>query len=251
MAEKTADSEASGSEEESKEETRSESSAGPSESPKKAKKKKGKRSKRPIPETEDEINSPDKHTLGMLGVLCGLSLVLWAFAHGACNYHPPKETRRPRNVPTAELAREPKDAAIEVVHRWATLNFAGALELAKGPLPDAIAKDKASCDASAADCARKRDNLKKAVLTKGVLLEREPSSAVARVTVDGSEGGPKNYIVRVERDGSIWKATSRDVDDGTFKPKPSQPVSIQLMPAASGVAPAAQPHPPHPGHENH
>jgi hypothetical protein len=230
-------------------EARSESSV-PSERPRKAKKKKAKRPKLPIPETEEEIDSPNRQTLGMLGVLCGLTLILWGFAHGACNYHPPKETRRPRQVPTAELAREPKDAAIELVHRWATLNLAGALELAKGSLSDEIAKDKASCDQNAADCKRKSAELDKTVLTSAVLLEREPQTAAARVTVRGLDGGPKNYIVQLERDASYWKATSRAVDDGTYKVKPAAPVGMlspmmmQPRPAGSGAVPPSMP----PGH---
>ena len=252
----TEESESGATEQETKTEASSESSA-PSERPRKAKKKKAKRPKLPIPETEEEIDSPNRQTLGMLGILCGLTLILWGFAHGACNYHPPKETRRPREVPTAELAREPKDAAIELVHRWATLNLGGALELAKGPLSDEITKDKASCDQNAADCKRKSAELKKAVLTSASLLEREPQTAAARVTVRGLDGGPKNYIVQLERDASFWKATSRVVDDGTYKVKPSSPMGMNLSPmmmkppmaAGSGTVPPSPPgHGPGDGH---
>lgn len=227
-----------------------------SDRPKKAKKKKSKRARLPIPQTEEEIDSPNRQTLGMLGVLCGLTLILWGFAHGACNYHPPKETRRPRNVATADLAREPKDAAIELGQRWATLNYSGAEELAKGPLLEELAREKASCAASAAECSRKQAARKKTVLTTGTLLEREPQTATVRVTHHGLDAGAKNYIVQVERDAAHWKATSRVVDDGTFKTRPSPGMGVSVAPgpmprpAASGAVPAP-PHPPHPGHENH
>jgi hypothetical protein len=253
------ESESPAAEEEDKAETRSESRASASERPRKGKKKKSKRPRLPVPESEEEIDSPNRQTLGMLGVLCGLTLILWGFAHGACNYHPPKETRRARQVPTAELAREPKDAAIELVQRWATLSWAGAQELAKGPLSDEIAKDKAACEANAAECDRKRGALKKTVLTTAALLEREPATATARVTVHGLEGGLKNYIVTVERDANLWKATSRVIDDGTFKPKPpSAPpgMNVSMMPgtppvpAGSGVTPIKMA-PSAPGHEGH
>lgn len=225
--------------------------AGTSERPKKAKKKKAKRPKLPIPQTEEEIDSPSRQTLGMLGVLGALTLILWAFAHGACNYHPPKETRRPRNVTTADLAREPKDAAIELAQRWATLDFARAQELVKGPLVDELAKEKAQCDANP-ECGKKREALKKSVLTTAELLERDPQNATVRVTHHGLGEGPNKYIVKVERDTPHWKATSRVVDDGTFKPKPPTGMSVSIVPtpAASGVVPAPA-HPPHPGHADH
>ncbi|HYQ17302.1 MAG TPA: hypothetical protein VEQ58_16130, partial [Polyangiaceae bacterium] len=31
---------------------------------------------------------------------------------------------------------------------------------------------------------------------------------------------PERHIIRVERDQLIWKTVSREVDDGSFKPRP-------------------------------
>ena len=79
---------------------------------------KKKKLKRRIPQTEAELDSPSKQTMGMLGILAIMTIVMWAFARGGCNYHPPKETRVPRKVTTAELAHDPKNAAIELQQRW-------------------------------------------------------------------------------------------------------------------------------------
>ena len=63
-----------------------------------ARPKKSKKPKPPIPQTESEIDAPDRLTLVVLGFMGVVTLVLWGFARGACNYHPPRETRRPRPV---------------------------------------------------------------------------------------------------------------------------------------------------------
>src|SRR6188508_2025215 len=94
--------------------------------PRKKKKKKGSKRKLTRPLSEAEINAPDTQTMVMLGALTAMTIILWVWAHAGCNYHPPRETRRPRDVTTAELTREPKDAAIEFQHRLITQNYKGA-----------------------------------------------------------------------------------------------------------------------------
>ena len=84
----------------------------------------------PPPLTEDEIDSPTRQTLGMLGVIGIMTLCMWVFARGGCNYHPPKESRDPRKIELVDLAREPKDAALEFELRLSMKSFGGALELA-------------------------------------------------------------------------------------------------------------------------
>ena len=116
------------------------------------KKKKARRPKTPEPVDEAKINMPDVQTLGMLGVIGVVTLVLWALAHAACNYHPPRETRRPRVVKTEEFAREPKGAAVEAVQRLTLLNHAGALELSAGSFAEMVKKEQAACAADRAGC---------------------------------------------------------------------------------------------------
>jgi hypothetical protein len=213
------------------------------------KKKKLKRPKPPIPKTEEEIDSPSKMTVGMLGVLGLLTVIMWALARGACNYHPPKETRVPRSVTTEDLARDPKNAAIELQQRWLTRDFAGAAELATGEVAQQLQQEKAACNAA---CLAEKKSLSEKVLTSAVVLDANMMGATARVTSVGLPGGPKVFLLRMERAESIWKATLRKPDDGTaLPPLPASPHDAPTMqfspaasaPAASGsAAPAGLPH---------
>jgi len=192
----------------------------PSAAPKK-KKKKAKPAAPPPPMTEEEIDSPTNQTLGMLGVIGIMTLCMWVFARGGCNYHPPKETRDPRKVELVDLARDPKDAAMEFELRWSTKRWAGALELAKGPMVEQVKQQQQACDANPA-CAQKASELRSTVLVSAELLERDPMHSVSRVTTVGTGGKPERHIIKVERDQQIWKTVARDVDDGSFKPRPPQ-----------------------------
>jgi len=211
------------------------------------KKKKLKRPKPPIPKTEEEIDSPSKMTVGMLGVLGVMTVIMWALARGGCNYHPPKETRVPRVVTTEELARDPKNAAIELQQRWLTHDFAGAAELATGEVAQQLQQAKAACNAA---CLAEKKSLAEKVLTSAVVLDANMMGATARVTSVGLPGTPKVFLLRMERADSIWKATLRKPDDGTpLPPLPSSPhdaPTMQFTPApvasASAAAPGALPH---------
>jgi len=214
------------------------------------KKKKLKRPKPPIPKTEEEIDSPSKMTVGMLGVLGVLTVIMWALARGGCNYHPPKETRVPRVVTTEELAHDPKNAAIELQQRWLTRDFAGAAELATGEVAQQLQQEKAACNAA---CLAEKKSLSEKVLTSAVILDANMMGATARVTSEGLPGNPKVFLLRMERADSIWKATLRKPDDGTpLPPLPASPhdmPTIQFTPppsapagSASAAAPGGLPH---------
>ena len=213
------------------------------------KKKKLKRPRPPIPQTEEEIDSPSKMTVGMLGVLGVLTVIMWAMARGGCNYHPPKETRVPRVVTTEELARDPKNAAVELQQRWLTRDFAGAAELATGDAAAQLQRDKAACNAA---CLAEKKSLAEKLLTSAVIIEANMMGATARVSSVGLPGGPKVFLLRMERADSIWKATLRKPDDGTpLPPLPASPhdlPAIQFSPASSAsaagsaAAPAGLPH---------
>jgi len=217
----------------------------PSPSAEGATKKKKKRSKIARPLTENEINVPDLQTLGMVGVMAGLSIVLWIFAHAGCNYHPPRETRRPRDVTTQELTRDPKDAAIELEQRLASANYKGALEIAAGPLVAEMQREQTSCSADAAGCAA-RKKAGESAITSAVVLEREGTNAKVRVTTHRLPGGPKTHLVLAERDGGVWKVTARLPDaPGARLPAPSLPQAppqqMQFMPMPGGSAPMLAP----------
>ena len=209
------------------------------------KKKKAKRPRPPIPQTEEEIDSPTKLTVGMLGVLGIMTIIMWAFARGACNYHPPKETRVARKVTLAELAHDPKNAAVELQQRWLTRDFDGALELANGPVVDQIKQDKAACDAA---CLAKRPELEKVVLTSAQIMDASPLGATARATTVGLPDGAKSFYYRMERADLIWKAAERTVDTGAPYVSPNAPPEMPAAPASASAAPAASGAAPTPHH---
>jgi hypothetical protein len=199
----------------------------------------------PPPPSEDEIDSPNRQTLGMLGIIGIMTLCMWIFARGGCNYHPPKETRDPRKVELVDLARDPKDAALEFELRFAMKSFGGALELAKGPMVDLVKEQQKICDADPG-CSQQASTLRGAVQATAQLLERDAFKAVSRVTTTGTGGKAERHIIRVERDGQIWKTVAREVDDGSFKPRPqtqigSRPDGSLLLrqPGMPGDAPPA------------
>jgi hypothetical protein len=207
--------------------------------PEASKKKKAKRPKPPLPRTESEIDAPDRVTLLMLGVMGFMTIVLWAFAKGGCNYHPPRETRRPRAVKTEELARDPKGAALEMQQRLVQYDFDGALELTGGAAEKDVKQRKADCAAKAAACAENRKKNER-VATSAMLLERDMASATVRAT--STDPAKQTNILRLERSGAMWKVVSFAPDDGSFQPKvpPNMepPPGPQMVPPPAGSASA-------------
>ncbi|HVY29429.1 MAG TPA: hypothetical protein VHB79_22880 [Polyangiaceae bacterium] len=209
----------------------------------KKKKKKAKAPAPPPPMTEEEIDSPTKQTLGMLSVIGIMTMFMWIFARGGCNYHPPKETRDPRKVDLVDLARDPKDAALEFELRWSMKSWGGAMELAKGPMLEQVKQQQTTCDANP-NCAKRASELRATVQATAQLLERDMMQAVSRVITTGTGGAPEKHIIRVERDGQIWKTVSREVDDGSFKPRPPQQMMLppgQLLMRQPGMPEPASP----------
>jgi hypothetical protein len=192
----------------------------------KKKKKKLRPPAPPPPMTEEEIDSPTNQTLGMLTVIGIMTLCMWIFARGGCNYHPPKETRDPRKVDLVDLARDPKDAAMEFELRWSMKSWGGAMELAKGPMLTEVKQQQTACDANPA-CAQKASDLRATVQVTAQLLERDMLHSVSRVITVGTGPNAEKHIIKVERDGQIWKTVSREVDDGSFKPRPPELVQMQ------------------------
>jgi hypothetical protein len=141
-------------------------------------------------------------------------------------------------VTTEDLARDPKNAAIELQQRWLTRDFAGAAELATGEVAQQLQQDKAACNAA---CLAEKKSLADTVLTSAVVLDANMMGATTRVTSVGLPGGSKTFLLRMERADSIWKATLRKPDDGTpLPPLPASPHDqpmIQFSPAGSAAAP--------------
>jgi hypothetical protein len=209
-----------------------------SEPPREIERPKKKRKKPPLPRTEREIDAPDRLTLLLLGIMGFMTIVLWGFARGACNYHPPRETRRPRAVKIEELARDPKDAALEMQQRLVQYDFDGALELAVDSAEADVKKRKAECAGKVAECADKKKKNERAA-TVAALLERDMGSATVRATSHTEASGRVANILRLERRGPTWKVTSFAPDDGSFKPAPPQGMEPgQMPPSAMQMVPA-------------
>jgi hypothetical protein len=202
---------------------------------------KKKKPKPVVPTDEREIDAPDKLTITVLGFMGIVTLALWVFARAGCNYHPPRESRRPRAVKIEDLAREPKDAALEMQQRLTQLDFDGALQLATGDAAAEVNKAKADCAAKSQDCAMKRKQLEKSVESTAALLERSPADATVRVTTV-RPGGKDVTLAHMQRQGPIWKVTSRGPDDPNFKPRPPDLPTLQMLAAPPATAIPSPPH---------
>jgi hypothetical protein len=152
---------------------------------------------------------------------------MWGASRFACNAHP-MQTRKPRDIGVSELARDPKGAALELAQRWAGYDYAGALEVAKGPLAEQIKKDQAQCEADKAGCEKKRSEIGEQVMASAVLVSREGERAKARIASHGGATGKDTYVLELELDGAIWKASSRGPDTGpTPAPAPVAPTTAE------------------------
>jgi hypothetical protein len=162
--------------------------------------------------SEDEINSPDKKVLIALFVIFAVTTVSWGAARFACNMHPPESRAAPK-LPTDRLILSAKDAAIEFVQRWRSMDYSGALEVASGgDLVAELQKAKATCASKANECAREREAAA-GRLTTAVVLAQDGFVADARVTTL-LKGAKETYRVRIQRDGTsgAWKAVSKSVE---------------------------------------
>lgn len=188
---------------------------------------------------EREIGAPSKQTLVLLGVMALATLLMWGSARFACNAHP-AQTRKPRDVSTQELARDPKDAALELQQRWNSYDFKGALELAKGAVAAEIAKAQSECDKNPSDCESKKKSVEGQALATAALLSRESGSAKVRVVSRGGAMGDATVVYALEQEGGLWKVSGR-----TTAPTPAP--APTAAPSGSVPAPApsasADPHP--------
>jgi hypothetical protein len=186
---------------------------------------------------ETSIGAPSRQTLVMLGVMALATLTMWGFAKFACNAHP-AQTRKPRDVSTQELARDPKDAALEMQQRWNAYDFMGAMELAKGSMAQEIEKAQTDCEKDKAACDAKRKEVGQKTLATAVLLDRGPATAKVRVSSRGGALGEQSIVYQVEQDGSMWKVSGRTTADGPrLAPTTSAAVPMPTLVAPPGSAP--------------
>ncbi len=218
----------------------------PAPAPRRKKKRGQRRAPAPPPEVSffdplaaKSLDVPSKLTLRLIIALTLLVLGMWVGAVRFCNVQgaPPKQ---PRLATTEQLASTPKDAALELMLRWASEDAASALELAKEPLASRLEKERAACDSNAPACAARRDALAGKVTASAVLLSQEPASAVVRVHL--AEGGSQpagDYLLELEREGPIWKTKDARPDDGSFVAPQRAPAPSEVEPALPSPAPSA------------
>jgi len=181
---------------------------------------------------ETEIRAPSRQTLLLLGVMAFSTLAMWGSARFACNAHP-AQTRKPREVTTLELSRDPKDAALEMQQRWNSYNFTGALEHATGSIAEELKKGAADCEKDAKACEQKKQAVEGQVLATAALLDKEGSSAKVRVVSRGGALGEQTVVYSVEQVGPSWKVSGRTAAP---TPAPAPPPSGSAAPAPSASA---------------
>jgi hypothetical protein len=157
------------------------------------------------PPSERDINSPDWRALTLLFVIFGVTASSWGAARFACNMHPP-ESKPPPKLTTAQLAANPKDAAIEFIQRARSKDYDGALELALKDARTDLAVESTKCAKNAADCARQREAMA-GLLTNAVVEHQDGMTADALATTY-FKGEKKTFRVKLARDATVWKVVS-------------------------------------------
>ena len=172
------------------------------------------RSSGKLPRSEAQLDEPGWQTLGMLGTVAVATIFMWSLAyfpliHGSsCNAHPP-DSKKPKAGTTAELASTAKDAAIELVQRWMSKDYSGALEIAKGPAADELRREKQACEANKAACDAGRKELEGKVVTMADVLTQDGTLTRTRVYTRVGTNEPQKFLVEVVPEGQLFKVTGR------------------------------------------
>lgn len=196
----------------------------------------------PPPRTERELNAPSPLALSFLGVVFLATFLSWVAAKIACNGRE-APVRQPPELGLEILARQPKDAALELQQRVATGRYREAAELARGDVARELLEADARCQSEPQPCEALRAKAA-TVSTRAVLVGRGPLLAEARVESE-RDGQTERYVLKLQADGNRWYVTSRAPYTGDLlAPLPV----IQVAPVPPGIAapPGAVP-PPAPG----
>jgi hypothetical protein len=144
----------------------------------------------------------ERQALGMAAAVFAVTLVCWGGATFACNKHPP-QYKSPSAVEKQDLARTPKDAAIELRQRELSGDLAGALELAEGAAAEDVKRVQAECGGN---CGGRG-----AALTRAEVVRYEgPQVLVRTLSQQGSEH--TRLLLKMERRGPVWKAVERTAE---------------------------------------
>ena len=194
-----------------------------------------------IPKTEAELNVPKIQTIGMLGSVSVLMIIMWFAAKLACNAHP-DHLREPRYVSVDQLARDPKNAALEFQLRLTSKDYLLAGEIASGKVADKIHELLSFCEQNADTCEKERLALKDKVTGTAALIDTTPGRAVVEVTTYISGASPKTVTLDVAPLGQVWKVT-QSRDGGALVPAADSVGANQARPSASAAPALAVPVP--------
>jgi hypothetical protein len=159
-----------------------------------------------LPRTERELNSPSPLTMGLLGVVFLATFFPWVAAKLACNGREPPP-RSPPELTLDVLARQPKDAALELQQRVATGHYREAAELARGDAARELQEAEARCQSDPKPCEALRAS-SRAVTTRAVLVGRGPLLAEARVESQRGDQSER-YVVKLQAEGPRWYVIER------------------------------------------
>jgi hypothetical protein len=168
--------------------------------------------KPPAPPSEAAIDSPQWKTIFVMFVVFAVTAGSWGAARFACNMHPPESRGAPK-LPTERFMSTAKDAGLELVQRWRSYDFTGAIEIASGDLVQELTKEKSDCEAKANECARQRE-ASAGRLTTAVTLAQDGFNADVRVTTV-LKGKTEVYRLRASRrDTMLWHVVSKSLESG-------------------------------------
>ncbi len=187
------------------------------------------RKKLDIPTSEEALNVPKFQTIGMLGSVSLLMIIMWFAARLACNAHP-DQIRDPRYVSVDQLARDPKNAALEFQLRYVAKDYLLAGELVSATMADKIHELLKFCEANVDTCDKDRLALKDKVIGSATLLELLPARAKVEVTTLINNANPQTVTLDLIPSGLVWKVTQSH--DGGTPPPVGGPAVPEVAPAA-------------------
>jgi hypothetical protein len=189
--------------------------------------------KRNVPTSEEALNIPKIQTIGMLGSISLLMIIIWFAAKLACNAHP-DQIRDPRYVSVDQLARDPKNAALEFQLRYVGKDYLSAGEIAAGKMAEKIHELLTFCEGNVDSCEKDRLALKDKVTGTAALISVSPGHSTVEVVTYVNNENPQTVTLEMAPSGQVWKvAQSREgstrtpdagtvADEATQAPHPTQ-----------------------------
>ncbi len=161
-----------------------------------------------VPQTEQELNVPKFQTIGMLGVVSFLLLILWFSARLSCNAHP-DQVREPKHFSTAALVKDPKNAAMEFHHAFETHDFTLATDLCAGALKETVDQRLQECEKDFEACEKRQKELANTIESLPRVTERQGNRATVEITSVYGGKETRGFTYTVVQNQGQWKVTER------------------------------------------